>query len=99
MREHPPDFAVFAFCKAELDPAVPARSSLEVGYDGAVMYALDRDPLGQPFKIGLGDVPESARAVAPNDSGTWQFQLALQLAIVGQQKKSLGHKVQTANGH
>ena len=99
MREHAPNFAVLAFGQAHLDPAVAAGPALEIGVDRAVMHALDRDPLGKRFELVLGDVAESARPISAHNAGARKLELALELAVVGQQQQSFGHEIEAADRH
>ena len=99
MLEHAADFAVLALGQAHLDPAVAAGAPLEVGVDRAVAHALDGDALGKILELRLGDRAERAGAVVADDAGARQLELALQLAVVGQQQQPLGHEVEAADRH
>ena len=60
---------------------------------------VDGDAFGKRFELRLGDLAERAGAVGADDAGARQLQLALQLAVVGEQQQALGHEVEAADRH
>ena len=63
------------------------------------MDALDRDAFGKLLELRLGDVAEGARPVGADDAGAGQLELALELAIVGEQQQAFGHIIEAADRH
>jgi len=99
MFEDAAHFAVLAFGKRQLDPDVRAGAAFDIGVDRAVADALDLDPVDQLFQLRLGDLAISAGAVGAGHAGRRQFQLALQLAVGGQQQQPFGIQVEPADRH
>ncbi len=92
------DLAVLAFAKADGQPGVGALEGVDGGLDRAVLHALDLDALLQLVEIGLRDAAACAHPVAAQPAGFREFEMAGQLAVVGQQQQALGVEVEPADG-
>ncbi len=99
MLEDAADLAILAFAQPHLDPAVAAGAPLQIGVDSAVANALDLDAVDQVFQLRLADLAEDAGAVAALDAGGGQLELALELAVRGEQQQPLRVHVQPADRH
>ena len=99
MLEHPADLAVLAFPEAHLDPAVAAGAALQIGVDRAVADAVDLDAVDQLLELLLADLAEDAGAVGALDAGGGQLELALELAVGGEQQQPFGVQVEPADRH
>ncbi len=99
MFEHAADLAILAFAEPHLDPAVAAGAPFQIGVDRPVADALDLDAVDQILELGLADRAEDAGAVAALDAGGGQFELALELAVGGEQEQPLGVQIEPADRH
>ena len=57
------------------------------------------DAVGELLELRLADLPERAGAIGAHDAGPRQFELALELAVVGQQQQALGHEIEPSDRH
>ena len=99
MLEHAADLAILAFAQPHLDPAVAPGAPFQIGVDRAVADALDLDAVDQLLELRLADRAEDPGAVAALDAGGGQLELALQLAVGGEQQQPLGVQVEPADRH
>ena len=99
MLEHPADLAILALAQPHLDPAVAAGAPFQIGVDRAVADALDLDAVDQILELRLADRAEDAGAVGALDAGRGQLELALELAVGGEQQQPLGVQVEPADRH
>ena len=97
--EHAADFAILALGQDHFDPHVCAGAAFEIGVDRAVAHAFDLDAVDQLLKLLLRDRPVGAGAVGALDAGGGQFELALQLAIGGEQQQPLGIEIESPDRH
>jgi hypothetical protein len=97
MFKDPADLAVLTFGEAHLDPGVAPSAALKIGVDRAVADALDLDAVDKLLQLVLADLAEGAGAVGALDSGRRELELALQLAIRGEEEEPLGVEVEAAD--
>jgi hypothetical protein len=99
MLEHAADLAILALAEPHLDPGIAAGAALQIGVDRAIAYPFDVDPVDQLLELRLADLAEHPRAIRPLDSRGGQFELALQLAVRGEQQQPLGVEIEPADRH
>ena len=83
------DLAVLALADADRQPCIRPLLAVKGDDHRLVIHAFNGDACAQFVQLGFADRSVDAHAVAAQPAGAWQFQLALHLAVVGQQKQIL----------
>jgi DNA-binding NarL/FixJ family response regulator len=87
MLHHAADLAVLALAQGDREPAVRALLAVDLDLHGLVVHVVDGDALAQRLELIVGGRAVDAHAVAAGPAGRGQLQLALDLAVVGQEQQ------------
>src|SRR5512142_1008963 len=79
--------AVLALRQFYARPGVHALAAFEIGDDGSVLDAVNRDAGGKPVEIGLRYLAEQSGTICALPAACRQFEAARQIAIVRQKKQ------------
>ena len=93
------NLAVLAFAQADGQPCVCALLAVQRDLHRLKALAIDLDAIAQRGQHLIGGAAVDAHAVFAQPAGRRQFQLALDRAVIGQQKQSLGIEVKAADAH
>ena len=102
--QHPAYFAVLALLERDREPLVaparlvPRRGFLPLRVDRTIFDPVDRDAPGEPGQRCVFDAPVHAHPVAAHPARRRQFQLAGQLAVIGEQQQAFGRNVEPPDG-
>ena len=98
MLEDDPDLPVLALPQADIEPDVGPFLRIDMRLDRAIAQAVDGDAGFQPRQRCVIDLTEGAHPIAAQPAGRRQGDPARKFAVIGQQQKTLGGHVETANG-
>ena len=98
MLKHALDLAVLALAQAHGNPDVRALRTIQLGLDAGIIDAVDAHAGAQRIEHGLLDLAMRTHPVAPQPTGSGQFEHPRQAAVIGEQQQAFGVYIEPPDG-